>query len=140
MKKKNKNTEKVWSSITINKGSVQHLSFLNKNEKEIFKTAFEIDQRSIIELAGDRTPFVCQSQSLNIFLKPDIHKKDLHKIHFSAWKKGIKSLYYLRSLSLQRAEVVSHNKKSKVPLKGSINNNEEPTENELNYDECLSCQ
>ncbi|OUX80966.1 MAG: ribonucleotide-diphosphate reductase subunit alpha [Oceanospirillales bacterium TMED59] len=140
LKKKNKNTEKVWSSITINKGSVQHLNFLNKNEKEIFKTAFEIDQRSIIELAGDRTPFVCQSQSLNIFLKPDIHKKDLHKIHFSAWKKGIKSLYYLRSLSLQRAEVVSHNKKSKVPLKGSINNNEEPTENELNYDECLSCQ
>ena len=140
LKKKNKNTEKVWSSITINKGSVQHLNFLNKNEKEIFKTAFEIDQRSIIELAGDRTPFVCQSQSLNIFLRPDIHKKDLHKIHFSAWKKGIKSLYYLRSLSLQRAEVVSHNKKSKVPLKGSINNNEEPTENELNYDECLSCQ
>ena len=140
LKKKNKNTEKVWSSITINKGSVQHLSFLNKNEKEIFKTAFEIDQRSIIELAGDRTPFVCQSQSLNIFLKPDIHKKDLHKIHFSAWKRGIKSLYYLRSLSLQRAEVVSHNKKSKVPLKGIINNNEKPTENDLDYDECLSCQ
>ena len=140
LKKKNKNTEKVWSSITINKGSVQHLNFLNKNEKETFKTAFEIDQRSIIELAGDRTPFVCQSQSLNIFLKPDIHKKDLHKIHFGAWKRGIKSLYYLRSLSLQRAEVVSHNKKSKVPIKGSINNNEEPTENDLDYDVCLSCQ
>ena len=140
MKQKKKDTEEVWSSITINKGSVQHLDFLNASEKATFKTAFEIDQRSVIELAGDRTPFICQSQSLNIFLKPDVHKRDLHKIHFTAWKRGIKSLYYLRSLSLQRAEVVSHNKSSKVPLKGSINNNEEPKENELNYDECLSCQ
>ncbi len=140
LKQKKKDTEEVWSSITINKGSVQHLDFLNASEKATFKTAFEIDQRSVIELAGDRTPFICQSQSLNIFLKPDVHKRDLHKIHFTAWKKGIKSLYYLRSLSLQRAEVVSHNKSSKVPLKGSINNNEEPRENELNYDECLSCQ
>ena len=140
LKQKKKDTEEVWSSITINKGSVQHLDFLNASEKATFKTAFEIDQRSVIELAGDRTPFICQSQSLNIFLKPDVHKRDLHKIHFTAWKKGIKSLYYLRSLSLQGAEVVSHNKSSKVPLKGSINNNEEPRENELNYDECLSCQ
>ena len=70
-----------------------------------------------------------------------MHKKDLHKIHFTAWKRGVKSLYYLRSLSLQRAEVVSHNKKmSSVPIKGKINENEEPLENELNYDECLSCQ
>ena len=138
--KKNMDTEEVWSSITINKGSVQHLNFLSNSEKETFKTAFEIDQRSIIELAGDRTPYVCQSQSLNIFLKPDVHKRDLHNIHFMAWKRGVKSLYYLRSLSLQRAEVVSHNKSSKVPLKGSINNNEEPMENHLDYDECLSCQ
>ena len=138
---KGKNTEEVWSSITINKGSVQHLDFLSDNEKATFKTAFEIDQRTLIELAGDRTPFICQSQSLNIFLKPDVHKKDLHKIHFTAWKRGVKSLYYLRSLSLQRAEVVSHNKKiSSVPIKGKINENEEPYENELNYDECLSCQ
>ena len=79
-------------------------------------------------------------QSLNIFLKPDVHKRDLHKIHFHSLKKGIKSLITWCSLSLQRAEVVSHNKSSKVPLKGSINNNEEPRENELNYDECLSCQ
>ncbi len=140
LESKNQDTEEVWSSITINKGSVQHLDFLENSEKATFKTAFEIDQRSVIELAGDRTPFICQSQSLNVFLKPDVHKRDLHKIHFTAWKKGIKSLYYLRSLSLQRAEVVSHNKRSKVPLKGSINNNEEPKENELNYDECLSCQ
>ncbi len=139
--KKGKDNDEVWSSITVNKGSVQHLDFLDDNEKAIFKTAFEIDQRYLIELAGDRTPFVCQSQSLNIFLKPDIHKKDLHNIHFSAWKKGIKSLYYLRSMSLQRAEVVNQDATNvKVPMKGKINVNEEPKENELDYEECLSCQ
>jgi len=70
-----------------------------------------------------------------------VHKRDLHNIHFSAWKQGVKSLYYLRSLSIQRAEVVSHNKKdASVPIKGSINEGENPVENELNYDECLSCQ
>ena len=138
---KGQDIESVWSSITINKGSVQHLDFLNEKEKAVFKTAFEIDQRSVVELAGDRTPFVCQAQSLNIFLKSDIHKRDLHKLHFMAWQRGVKSLYYLRSLSLQRAEVVSHNKKTtSIPLKGSINANEESYENELNYDECLSCQ
>ena len=138
---KGKDTESVWSSITINKGSVQHLDFLNENQKATYRTAFEIDQRRVIELAGDRTPYVCQSQSLNIFLKPDVHKRDLHNIHFSAWKQGVKSLYYLRSLSIQRAEVVSHNKKdASVPIKGSINKGENPIENELNYDECLSCQ
>ena len=141
LSKKGKDTEEVWSSITVNKGSVQHLDFLDDNEKAIFKTAFEIDQRYLIELAGDRTPFVCQSQSLNIFLKPDIHKKELHNIHYSAWKKGIKSLYYLRSMSLQRAEVVNQDASNvKVPLKGKINENEEPKENELDYEECLSCQ
>jgi len=141
LQEKGKDDEKTWSSITINKGSVQHLDFLSDTEKATFKTAFEIDQRSVIDLAGDRTPFICQSQSLNIFLRPDVHKKDLHMIHFSAWKKGIKSLYYLRSLSIQRSEVVSHNKKSKsVPIKGKINENEKPNDNELNYEECLSCQ
>ena len=93
---------------------MQHLEFLEDTEKAVFKTAFELDQRRIIELAGDRTPYVCQAQSLNIFLKPDVNKRDLHMIHFSAWKRGVKSLYYLRSLSIQRAEVVSHNKKDKV--------------------------
>ena len=141
LSKKGKDTEEVWSSITVNKGSVQHLDFLDDNEKATFKTAFEIDQRYVIELAGDRSPFVCQSQSINIFLKPDIHKKELHNIHFLAWKKGVKSLYYLRSMSLQRAEVVNKNAKNiKVPLKGKINENEEPKENELDYEECLSCQ
>ncbi len=139
--KKGKDTEDVWSSITTQNGSVQHLDFLDESEKSIFKTAFEIDQRYVIELAGDRTSYVCQAQSLNIFLKPDIHKRDLHNIHFSAWKKGIKSLYYLRSMSLQRAEVVTQNKNNvKVPVTGKINQNEKPQDNTQDYEECLSCQ
>ena len=119
---------------------MSHLDFLNAEEKDTFKTAFEIDQRWVVELGADRTPHISQAQSVNIFIPADIHKKDLHNIHFSAWKKGIKSLYYLRSMSLQRAEVVSHNKKNvKVPLKGKINENEEP-QNDMDYEECLSCQ
>ncbi len=136
---KGKDTDEVWSSITVKNGSVQHLDFLNDSEKAVFKTAFEIDQRYLIELAGDRTPYVCQAQSLNIFLKPDVHKRDLHNIHFSAWKKGIKSLYYLRSMSLQRAEVVTQDN-IKVPIKGKINENEKPQDNFIDYEECLSCQ
>ena len=69
----------------------------------MFKTAFEIDQRWLIEHAGDRTPFVCQAQSLNVFLPANVHKRDLHQIHWDAWKKGVKSLYYCRSKSIQRA-------------------------------------
>ncbi len=138
---KGKDNEEIWSSITINKGSVQHLEFLDDSEKAVFKTAFELDQRRVVELAGDRTPYVCQAQSLNIFLKPDVSKRDLHMIHFSAWKRGVKSLYYLRSLSIQRAEVVSHNQKTtEVPIKGKINEGEEPYGSQLDYDECLSCQ
>ena len=90
-----------------NEGSVLHLDFLNSYEKSVFKTSFEIDQRYLIELAADRTKFICQSQSLNLFLLADISKKKLNQIHYMAWKKGIKSLYYLRSKSLQRADTVS---------------------------------
>ena len=94
---KDKNTEEIWSSITINGGSVQHLDFLNDHEKDVFKTAFELDQRWVIEHAADRAPMVDQAQSINVFLPADVHKKDLHQIHFQAWKKGVKSLYYCRS-------------------------------------------
>ncbi len=108
LEKKGKNSEEVWSSILSKGGSVQHLDFLDENEKLVFKTAAEIDQLWVIEHAADRTPYVCQSQSLNIFIPPDIYKKDLHNIHVTAWKKGIKSLYYCRSLSIQRAHNVSN--------------------------------
>ncbi len=83
------------------------LDFLTEQEKAVYKTAFELDQRWIIEHAADRAPFICQSQSVNVFLPANVHKRDLHQIHFMAWKRGVKSLYYCRSLSLQRADNVS---------------------------------
>ena len=100
---KGKNTPAVWASILENEGSVAHLGFLSDDEKDVYKTAFEIDQRWVVELAADRTPDVCQSQSVNIFLPGDVDKWDLHMLHWMAWERGCKSLYYLRSKSVQRA-------------------------------------
>ena len=97
----------TWSTITTSKGSVQQLDFLTEVEKATFRTAWEIDQKAIIQQAADRAPFICQSQSLNIFLPADVHKQDLHDIHMMAWKLGVKSLYYCRSLSIQRAQNVN---------------------------------
>ena len=99
---------KLGQAITTNQGSVKHLDFLTKNEKDVFKTAFEINQKWIIELGAERTPYVSQAQSINIFLPADVHKKELHQLHFQAWKKGLKSLYYCRSKSIQRAENVNN--------------------------------
>ena len=132
LEEKNKDTDDIWSSITTNKGSVQHLDFLTQHEKDVFKSAFEIDQRWLIDLAAQRTPYICQSQSLNVFIAADVHKKDLHQIHFQAWKKGIKSMYYLRSMSIQRSDVVSN--------MGQSTNNISDQENSNDYEECLSCQ
>jgi ribonucleoside-diphosphate reductase alpha chain len=112
---KGKNTESVWSSILKNEGSVQHLDCLSDEEKDIFKTAFEIDQRWIIELAADRTPLICQSQSLNIFLPGDVDKWDLHMLHWMAWERGVKSLYYCRSKSVQRAGFAGDEDKADAP-------------------------
>lgn len=102
LESKGKNTSDVWDSIIENLGSVQHLDFLDENEKFVFKTAFEIDQRWLVDFAADRTPYIEQSQSLNLFLLGEIDKFDLLTLHFDAWKKGVKSLYYLRSLSIGR--------------------------------------
>jgi ribonucleoside-diphosphate reductase alpha chain len=87
-----------------------------------------------VEHAGDRQPFICQAQSLNLFLPSNVHKRDLHQIHWLAWKKGVKSAYYLRSRSLQRAENTYTAQQKSVPL-----GNDQPTL-PLNYEECLSCQ
>ena len=133
LNKYGKNNNETWSSITTTQGSVQHLDFLTQEEKDVFKTAFELDQRWLIDLSADRTPYISQAQSLNIFLPADVHKKDLHQIHFQSWKKGLKSLYYCRSKSIQRAEVIS---KSFVASPAEKTQNEEPK----NYEECLSCQ
>ncbi|MBI4182546.1 MAG: ribonucleoside-diphosphate reductase subunit alpha [Proteobacteria bacterium] len=148
-----KDTDEVWSSITVNEGSVQHLDFLTDHEKAIYRTAFEIDQRWIIELAADRTPYVCQSQSVNLFLPANIHKRDLHMLHMMAWKLGLKSLYYCRSKSLQRADVVSV---KMAPMEeviaaaiGGVPAGEVIPERppmmmkkngDTSYEECLSCQ
>jgi ribonucleoside-diphosphate reductase alpha chain len=134
-----KNNDETWSSITTNQGSVSHLDFLTDLEKDTFKTAFEIDQRWIVELGADRTPNISQAQSINVFVPADIHKKDLHQIHFQAWKKGLKSLYYCRSKSIQRAENVNTGSSTDV-TKNVYKANKESNNEENKYEECLSCQ
>jgi ribonucleoside-diphosphate reductase alpha chain len=131
------NNDQVWSSIATHEGSVQHLTFLSEHEKDVFKTSYEIDQNWLIDLAADRTPYISQSQSLNIFLAGDISKKYLHNLHFRAWKKGVKSLYYCRSTSIQRADKVSHE-----VVKGGFQDIEKQQllDKEADYEECLSCQ
>ncbi len=140
---KGHDTDEVWSSITLTKGSVQHLDFLTQGEKDVFKTAFELDQRWVVEHAADRTPFVCQSQSVNLFLPADIHKRDLHQIHLLAWKRGLKSLYYCRSLSIQRADTVS-NMLNKADVMDGIAMPAPAAPavrtGATDYEECLACQ
>ncbi|MEM7617250.1 MAG: ribonucleoside-diphosphate reductase subunit alpha [Pseudomonadota bacterium] len=153
LKKYGQDNDEVWSSITTHEGSVQHLDFLTQDEKDVFKTAYEIDQRWIIELASDRSDKICQAQSVNLFLPADINKRDLHQLHFQAWKKGVKSLYYCRSRSLQRSdkvsqEVVQNPDQAQIemklpPLVNNINPNEKSgsvSSEVVDYDECLSCQ
>lgn len=137
--------DETWSSITVTKGSVQHLDFLTDDEKAVFKTAFELDQRWVIEHAADRTPYICQSQSVNVFLPADVHKRDLHQIHYLAWKRGMKSLYYCRSLSIQRADSVSekviqmsHADAANIPAPPLPMANAPMAA--TNYEECLACQ
>jgi ribonucleoside-diphosphate reductase alpha chain len=127
-------TEAVWLSILENEGSVQHLSELTQDEKDVFKTAFELDQRWVIELAADRTPDVCQSQSINIFLPGDVDKWDLHMLHYMAWERGVKSLYYLRSKSVQRAAFAG----SAADVEILTAPREDATHTD--YEECLACQ
>lgn len=99
--------EEIWTSITVNNGSVQHLSFMSDWHKDVFKTALELDQMWIIEHASVRQEFIDQGQSVNIFLRPDIHKTDLHRIHKAAWAKGLKGLYYCRSSAIAKVQAVT---------------------------------
>ncbi|PTS90051.1 MULTISPECIES: ribonucleoside-diphosphate reductase subunit alpha [unclassified Caulobacter] len=130
---KGQNTDAVWGSILENEGSVQHLDFLSQDDKDVYKTAFELDQRWVVELAADRTPEICQSQSVNIFLPGDVDKWDLHMLHWQAWERGVKSLYYLRSKSVQRAAYAGAD--VAVASTGGF----DPLE-KTDYDECLACQ
>jgi len=136
LEKHGKNDDETWSSITTNQGSISHLDFLTDLEKNVFKTAFELNQNWIVELGADRTPYVSQAQSINLFLPADVHKKELHQIHFQAWKKGLKSLYYCRSKSIQRAENV--NSGSSTDVTKNVYRKEVDTDPD--YEECLSCQ
>lgn len=138
LREKSKDSTNVWNSILERGGSVQHLDFLTAEEKATFKTSFEIDQRWLLEFAADRTPYIDQAQSLNLFIPADVDKWDLMMLHFQAWEKGIKSLYYLRSKSVQRAGFA-----------GGVeaDNTAEAAKYELmaggeqtDYEECLACQ
>jgi ribonucleoside-diphosphate reductase alpha chain len=133
LEKKGLNNDATWTSILENEGSVQHLDCLDEQEKAVYKTAFELDQRWVIELAADRTPYICQGQSLNVFIPGDVDKWDLHMLHWSAWERGIKSLYYCRSKSIQRAQIA-----------GSANKSDDVVDMEsaapTDYEECLACQ
>jgi ribonucleoside-diphosphate reductase alpha chain len=129
---KGADTQEVWQSILEHEGSVQHLDMLSDDEKAVYRTAFEIDQRWIIELAADRAPMICQSQSINLYLPADIDKWDLHMLHYTAWEKGVKSLYYCRSKSISRAAFAgSDNTVSQTMTAGT---------GRTDYEECLSCQ
>jgi ribonucleoside-diphosphate reductase alpha chain len=139
------NTTEIWNSILEHDGSVQHLECLTELEKAIYKTAFELDQRWVIEHAADRTPYICQSQSLNVFLPGDVNKWDLHMLHWTAWEKGVKSLYYCRSKSVQRAgfangtraaaQAAAHEAAQEAALAPGFM----PIA-KTDYEECLACQ
>ncbi|SCW72276.1 ribonucleoside-diphosphate reductase alpha chain [Sphingobium faniae] len=136
LREKSKDSTNIWNTILERGGSVQHLDFLSQEEKGTFKTSFEIDQRWLLELAADRTPYIDQAQSLNLFIPADVEKWDLLMLHFRAWELGIKSLYYLRSKSVQRAgfaggvEADNTIDAPKFELAGGS----------TDYDECLACQ
>jgi ribonucleoside-diphosphate reductase alpha chain len=99
--------DETWSSIIANDGSVQHLNFLDDWTKDVFKTSMEIDQRWLVEHAADRQDYIDQAQSLNLFFRPDVNIKYLHAVHFMAWKRGLKTLYYCRSEKLAKADKVA---------------------------------
>lgn len=135
LREKSKDSTNVWNTILEKGGSVQHLDFLSQEEKDTFKTSFEIDQRWLLELAADRTPYIDQAQSLNLFIPADVDKWDLLMLHFRAWELGIKSLYYLRSKSVQRAGFAGG-----VEADNTIEAPKFEMGETTDYDECLACQ
>jgi len=132
------NTPDTWNSILEHEGSVQHLEGLDEHEKAVFRTAFEIDQRWVVEHAADRAPYICQAQSLNIFIPGDVDKWDLHMLHWKAWETGVKSLYYCRSKSVQRTAFAGTNIDNDLGLSEmeKVMQKAAPTD----YEECLACQ
>ena len=125
--------DEVWSSIIANDGSAQHLRFLSDLEKEVFKTAMEIDQRWVIQHAADRQVYIDQAQSLNLFFRPDVNIFYLHAVHYMAWKQGLKTLYYCRSEKLGKADRVSKRIErdaiKEIDISAMVNDND-----------CLACE
>jgi ribonucleoside-diphosphate reductase alpha chain len=107
LEEKGKDTYEIWQSIVVNQGSVQHLDFLSQEEKDVFLTAYEINQLALVKLAGDRQEYVDQAQSLNLFFPATVDPKIFHKVHVDAWEKGVKTLYYCRSESVLKADTTS---------------------------------
>jgi len=125
LEKYGQNIDSTWTSIITNKGSCQHLEFLTDEEREVFKTAVEINQAWVVEHASMRQQYICQSQSVNLFFPPDVNKADLHNIHMLAWAKNMKTLYYLRSEAISRADNVSNKVKREIIFEQS---------------DCLNCE
>jgi len=115
----------TWRSIVANKGSVQHLDILDDWEKDVFKTAVEINQSWVVEHASVRQEYICQAQSVNLFFPPDVNKADLHNVHMLAWAKNLKTLYYLRSEAISRADDITSQAKREIIFEQS---------------DCLSCE
>ena len=129
----NLNYDRIWSSIIANDGSVQHLRCLTDEEKDLYKTAMEIDQRWVIEHAADRQEYIDQSQSLNVFFRPDANITYLHAVHFLAWKKGVKTMYYCRSEKIGKADKVSRKIEREIIKEIDI-------ESLASGEECLACE
>ena len=134
LQSKSKDSANVWNSILERGGSVQHLDFLTPQERDTFKTSFEIDQRWLLEFASDRAPMIDQAQSLNLFIPADVDKWDLMMLHFRAWEMGIKSLYYLRSKAVQRAGFAGG-----VEADNTIDKPEMQMPN-TDYGACIACE
>lgn len=148
LSERNMDTSEIWSMIAVNEGSVAELSCLSDYEKSVFKTAHEMNQLWLIEHAADRSPYICQSQSLNLFLPGNVDKKLLHLVHYKAWEKGVKSLYYCRSTAVSRADKVS---RKHVESENDIILDDASSpqlqidplplyQEDDRYEECLSCQ
>lgn len=125
--------DKIWSSIIANDGSVQHIEFFDDYTKDIFKTSMEIDQRWVVEHAADRQNFIDQAQSINLFFRPDANIAYLHAVHFLAWKRGLKTLYYCRSEKLAKADKISKKIERKII-------EELDMKSIADGDECLACE
>ena len=130
--KYNMNKSEVWTGIVTNSGSVQHLQFLTDEEKEVFKTAVELDQIRLVELAGQRQKYLDQGQSLNIFFPAGASKKYVQQVHFRAWETECKGLYYLRTEVSNRAE--------NITTKVELNKLTDYSEVKKSEEECVSCQ